>query len=657
MTKLNEEQQKVVTHDGGPCLVAAVPGAGKTRCIVERIKHLIDNGEDRKSILAVTFTNKATKEMQERLEGEGYELGQMIISTFHSFCVKILRKCGHLLGYAENFTIYDSKDQEAHMKQILKEMGMLRSAAALKKAEARELNEDEDDDNLQLFNPIDIIKIVELVKNSLKTKEELENNYDPDQLDAVDKYNERLRENNAMDFTDLLYNTYILFEKYPKIAKHYSKRFKHILVDEVQDTNKAQYALIEHLMKIHENVILVGDEDQSIYGWRQAEPANIKKFINRHNPKIIKLQHNYRSTPAILSKAQTLIEHNNDRIEKQLAATKGQKGGVKLVEAPGNKEESRLVAKLILKLVNERGLEWSDCAVLYRANQVSHEFEEACRMNHIPYKVYGGFGFYDRKEVKTFMSYLRFLSNPKDIIAFHNCVNEPKRGIGEVARQKLWKESFSTGKSLIEICENPPSKGATKLPKKAAAGAREFASLFTGVDMDDPVPYVRQIATESGYIDALQESDMKKNENRADNVLELVNSFEYWADKRENPKISDYLQEVQLLATGDEEDEIDDNHVRLMTMHSAKGLEFPAVFMVACEEGMLPHHRSIEEGTLDEERRLAYVAMTRAEEWLIVTRAKSRWQYGEMKRTVPSRFLFESGFKEMPKEELVPSDV
>lgn len=997
MMNLNKAQEEVKHHLDGPLLVAAVPGAGKTRCIVERIKYLIDQKIERKSILAVTFTNKAAEEMKLRLEAEGYPVGQMTVSTFHSFCVGILRKCGHLLGFADNFNIYDEKDQLSHIKHVLKELGYLKTTAALK---ANAANED-DDEVKMLLSPEEVAKGIEHMKNQYLTIEELSEFYPSEMIEAVTKYHEYLRFNNAMDFSDLIYNTCRLFDKYPQLADHFSGKFKHILVDEMQDTNRTQYMLINYLMKINRNIVLVGDEDQclaehslidtedgikqineltlndkvksvtgnnhvkyqkitniiknkyigkmykftldngtticctpnhlipsnikssseyiiylmykeelgyrvgicksnrggnfksennkgyisrlcqehadaiwiidsaiskkdaqlkehfysikygiptiifhdvgrkvsfnqediiefyksidsvagaiklsedlnlnlydpmyyprmsscrqnrysinvimcghgkngthrysinsnnkeslellgsprkgklanwrietanqdftiikefinnaieklpgkvnitlalkaddkdplkfnpashltigseviinngnlnraiiksiekfdydgyvydinvdrthnyfvnniavhnSIYSWRYAEPKNIQKFIREHNPKVVKLETNYRSTPDILNIAYDLIQNNPERLEKGLISIKKTNNGVRLLELDDNKKESDIVARMILKMVNERGLQWSDCAILYRTNMISHDFEESCRRYGIPYKVYGGFGFYDRKEVKTFLSYMKFISNQKDIIAFNNCVNEPKRGIGDTAQIKLSKECFRTGRSLLDLCTNPPTDGPNKLTKKQAEGFQQFATIFNNVDWEHPEKYVRQIAEASGYIEHLIENDRLKGETRSDNVKELVNSFEYWASRREDPKISEYLQEVQLLSNEDDKD-IDDNHVRLMTIHAAKGLEFPLVFVVGCEDGLLPHKRSMEETGVEEERRLAYVAITRAKDFLFLTRSKTRWLYGEMKPTQPSRFLYECKLLKLKDDE------
>lgn len=644
---LNTAQQEVRNHMDGPLLVAAVPGAGKTRCIVERIKHLIDQGIERRAILAVTFTNKAAAEMKLRLETEGYPVGQMTVSTFHSFCVGILRKCGHLLGFADNFNIYDEKDQTSHIRHILKELGLLKTVTALK---ANAENES-DDEVKMLLNPDDVAKAIEQMKNQYLTIEEMKNIYPDETITSIEKYHEHLRFHNAMDFSDLIYNVCKLFEKYPQLAQFYSKRFKHILIDEMQDTNKSQYMLIEFLMKENNNIVLVGDEDQSIYSWRYAEPRNIQKFIKEHKPKIVKLETNYRSTPDVLKVAHELIKYNEERIDKDLISVKKENNGVKYLELDDNKKESEFIARMIMKLASEKGIKWSDCAILYRTNMISHEFEESCRRYDIPYKVYGGFGFYDRKEVKTFLSYLKFMSNQKDVIAFNNCVNEPKRGVGDTAQIKIAKESFRTGRTLLDLCQNPPTSGPNKLTAKQAEGLQNFATVFNNIDWEHPEKFVRKVADDSGYIESLVDNDRLKGENRSDNVQELVNSFEYWANKRENPKISEYLQEIQLLASSEDDDtELGDDHVRLMTIHAAKGLEFPVVFLTGCEDGILPHKRSMEEIGIEEERRLMYVAITRAKDWLFLTRAKSRWTYGDMKQTTPSRFLYECKLLK-PKEE------
>lgn len=644
--ELNKQQYEVKTHDNGPLIVAAVPGAGKTRCIVERIKYLLDNNVERKTILAVTFTNKAADEMKARLERDGYQIGQLTVSTFHSFCVSVLRKCGHLLGFTDNFNIYDEKDQQAQVKHVLKDLGMLKTAAALKEVPAS----DTDDEIKPLFDADEIVRLIEKTKNEMSSLESIEASEGIEKKEILAEYQIALKRNNSMDFSDLISNTCELFDKFPRVAEYYSSRYKHILVDEAQDTNKAQYHLIELLMKSHKNIILVGDDDQSIYGFRQACSENMLKFVKTYNPKMVKLETNYRSTPEILTVAGKLIKCNKHRIDKELKTPNPSIDGVRYLELSDNKKEAELVARIILKLRSEKGYKYSDFAILYRTNMISHEFEEVCRMFNIPYKVYGGFGFYDRKEVKTFLSYMKFLANQKDVLSFNNCVNEPRRGVGDTAQLKITKESFRTGKSILELCKEPPTEGPNKLSKAQAEGLKLFAEVFNDVDLNDAKTAVRKMADQSGLIEALRDSDSRKQENRADNVLELINSFEYWASKKDSPKISDYLQEVQLMSN--EEEEIDDDHVRLMTIHSAKGLEFNCVFVVACEEGTMPHKRAVEESGPEEERRLAYVAFTRAKNYLYVTRAKERWSYGDMKETTPSRFLFESGLLK-PKDEVI----
>jgi len=638
---LNEQQQRAVHHEGGKVLVAAIPGAGKTRVIIERIKYLINSDVPRSTILAVTFTNKATNEMKDRLERDGYPIGKMTISTFHSMCAQILRTCCEVLGYGPNFTIYDSNDQEAHMRQVLKEMGINHTVKAMEELE-------ENDEIKALFKPKEIVKIVELMKNSMLTKEQLESMYSKTEVEAVEKYHERLKSSNAMDFTDLLYNVNMLFDKHPELAKHYRKKYTNILVDEMQDTNVAQYRLLSHLIGDN-NIMLVGDEDQSIFSFRQAAPDNIRKFIDQYDPEIIKLEYNYRSTPSILKYADKLIKLNSDRIDKDLKTPNPDNGVVELVELQTDREEVQFITTMIQSLVSD-GSSYKDIAILYRTNMVSRVYEETFRHSDIPYRMIGGYGFYDREEVKSFLAYIRYLSNPKDAIAFTNCINHPRRGIGETAQIKIVKESFASKKSAYEICADPPTSGKNKLNKNQLMGAKEFAKTFSEVDWDKPHEGIRSVAENSGLVDHYTKKDQKDKTNRAENLLELVNSFEYWCSSREKPEISTYLQEVQLLANKEDDEDEDDNKVTLMTLHSSKGLEFPIVFMVAMEEDTLPHKMSVEENGPEEERRLAYVGITRAEKQLYFTRAKTRWNRGEMVKTKPSRFLFECGIKKIPQE-------
>lgn len=637
---MNKEQEQVKTHNTGPLLVAAVPGSGKTRCIVERIKYLIDSGINRKDILAVTFTNKAANEMRNRIEQEGYPVGLMTISTFHSLCTQILRKCCTVLGFTKNFNIYDDKDQRQQMKRVLKELGYMPT-----KSEKEEL---ENAGNLVVsLNPDKMVHMAETIKNSLLSQEEIEENYALEQIQAFELYQKRLKLQNAMDFTDLLYNVHLLFENKPRLAKHFSEKWKHILVDEMQDTNVAQYAILQHLMTTHDNVTLVGDGDQSVYGWRGASPSNISDFANKYNPKIIKLETNYRSTPEILDKAYNLISHNPNRIDVKLITNNNPTNGVHYLPVSDNKKEAELIVRLIRKHRLEQGLKYSDFTILYRTNAISHEFESICRHHKIPYKVYGGFGFYDRKEIKTCMAYMKFLANPNDVLAWHTCIANPKRGLGDVAQIKTTKESFRTQKPILEICANAPTKGKNRVNAKQAKALKEFAELFDGVDWNNSYKHVREIIEWSGLLEELEENDKSKNENRMENALELLNSFEYWVSKRKDPDLAEYLQEIQL-DSGEEED-VNEDHVKLMTMHAAKGLEFPVTFLTAMEDGILPHKMALEESGPEEERRLAYVAMTRAMKYLYLTRAEKRFSRGDMKDTIPSRFLYEAGFIE-PEE-------
>lgn len=630
--QLNDAQKEAVNFKDGALAVIACPGAGKTGCIVERINKLLEGGISPEEILAVTFTNKAANEMKERLTNKGHSVSKMWVMTFHKACVQILRKVAKVEGYSDSFNIYDDREQKSAIKHSLADLEIIK------------------DDPLHDIKELQ--RIIEFQKNNLLDDEELieEHGYLQDQINIIHRYHEILKENDALDFTDLLAVTNKIFNNHPQIRDYYSKRFKYVLIDEAQDTNLLQYKLIDHLCSYHKNIAIVSDEDQSVYEWRGALPGNVQKFIKDYSAKIVVLETNYRSTPEILKISENLINHNQNRIEKALNTPNDSiKNSVEFYELEDPSDEARFVANNISAIKSKLNISNKDISVIYRSNAQSREFESAFRNADIPYKLVGGFSFYERKEVKTCISYLKFLDNPKNMIAFSNCINEPKRGIGDVGVMKIIRTAQRTNKSIYDICKDPPKiKGMTK---RAYEGMVNFSYSYNNVNWDNPTNYVRLVLEQSKYLEALYQQDQKDKTFRRDNAEELINSIEYWVSQQKSPKLSNYFQEIALLTSEDSED--NEDGVFLMTAHSSKGLEFPVVFLVGMEEGLLPHVKSLEERGPEEERRVCYVAATRAKKKLILTRSKSRFHRGELKRTVRSRFLIEAGVCSEQFEEII----
>lgn len=628
---LNPAQREAVEKTEGPVLILAGAGSGKTRVLTTRIGHLIeDKGVQPANILAITFTNKAANEMRERVEETlESDASDMWISTFHSCCVRILRKDINRIGYNRSFVIYDSADQVTLVKDCLKELNL----------------------NDKVFEPKMIISTISGAKDKL---------YDPKQFKAMHMndnrmskiadvyalYQDRLKRNSALDFDDLIFKTVELLKSDKEVLDYYRNRFKYIMVDEYQDTSKAQYELIKILAKEHQNICVVGDDDQSIYGWRGADIRNILEFEKDYDDvHVVKLEQNYRSTQIILDAANTVISNNIERKRKRLWSEKKDGELIKIQVAQDEIEESDFVADMIAKISREQNRSYKDFAVLYRANAQSRSVEDALNRSQIPYNIYGGTKFYERKEIKDAIAYLRLIQNPADNLSLTRIINEPKRGIGKTSLETVEQLAEQNGISMYEVI-----KRANEFElNRVYVNSREFVQTIEELISKKEEMSISELLTETlkktGYTKALEDEDTIEAENRIENLNELLTvAIEFEEENAEN-KLPDFLEGITLSSDLDNMEETDDT-VTLMTLHSAKGLEFPVVFLVGMEEGIFPGYKSIgEPKELEEERRLCYVGITRAKEHLFMTCAKQRTVYGSTSCNAVSRFL-----KEVPEE-------
>lgn len=616
---MNEQQLRVVNHPGGPLLVLACPGSGKTRCITERIIRLLDEEVSPSNILAVTFTNKASKEMAERIRDRGYG-HKLTISTFHSFCVKVLRKCCHLLGYKKHFSICDANAQKSLLHKLVKEKG---------------LNPKD-----WQYAPRYLISMLEGKKNQLLSNEEFELHLKEEYVEIFRKYQKTLKMSNSMDFGDLIYNTVKIFEEQPRIRDAYAIKFKHLLVDEMQDTNKAQLVLVKHLASYHNNIIAVGDICQSIYGWRGACIDNIMKFEQHFkDSEVAYLGINYRSTPEILSVAERLIRENKGNLKVKLEAVRSSNNTKPTYEVFDEPEqESEGIAD---QIVNHKwqGYDYKNMAILCRINALTRTFEETFRRKGIPYVLIGTFGFYDRKEVKDSISFMKFLANPEDAISFEQIINVPARGVGPATLIKIMEFADEHRLSFVEACKQ--SDNIKGIRKKAAGSLNYFVNLLEKFDKRDPYHSLVDLFEDSGFLDFYRATDQSKHEHREENILEFLRGFHGYCRRTAKPSLDQYLQEIMLMTSADKDSQEDS--VKIMTCHAAKGLEFDVVFVPGLEEDMFPHKRSIAENNLAEERRVCYVAVTRAKNHLHLSGSKIRVGDGAPLRTIPSRFLVDMG--------------
>lgn len=632
--KLNPMQQKAVMQQEGPVLILAGAGSGKTGALTVRIAHLIESGIKPWNILAITFTNKAAKEMRERVDGlVGKGSEDIWVSTFHSTCVRILRRDIDKLGYHRSFSIYDADDQEKVMKEAF-----------------RALNFSLMDKNFPVKSAIAEIS---RQKEELISWEEYQQKTDKDPYkEKIAKvyqvYQNLLKKSNSLDFDDLIYKTVFLFRTRPDVLEYYQDQFRYIMVDEYQDTNTSQYELIRLLAKKYGNLCVVGDDDQSIYGWRGANIRNILEFERDFsNTVVIKLEQNYRSTKTILEAANSVIHNNQKRKDKTLW-TENQDGSIIHICKNDNEyEEARFVAEKINELV-AKGQEYSHFAVLYRTNVQSRAIEDQLVKKNIPYRLFGGVRFYERKEIKDVISYLKIIANQADGIAMRRIINVPKRGIGDTSVDKVVTFAENQGINFYEALGRLDE--ITEL-KTRAKKFQEFyemlVSLKVAADGVSVVELIDMILKKTGYLQELMAEDTEEAKARIENIDELVNKAAEYEKNTPDASLAGFLEDIALVADIDNYSE-DMNTVVLMTLHSAKGLEFPYVFISGLEEGIFPSYRSImygNEDDIEEERRLCYVGITRAREELFLTYAKSRMQHGITQYNAPSRFL-----KEIPAE-------
>ncbi len=618
---LNPVQRDAVTHGDGPLLIVAGAGSGKTRVLTHRIAHLIrDRGVSPFEILAITFTNKAADEMKQRVGAlVGPVAQKMWVSTFHAACVRMLRRDADRLGFPKAFTIYDQADATRLTGYVVRDLGL----------------------DPKRFPPRAVHATISAAKNDNIAVEAYAERaqviYERKIADVYREYRSRLLRAGAMDFDDLLGNAVLLVQRNPDLLEHYQRRFKHVLVDEYQDTNVVQNELVLLLAKAHHNVCVVGDQDQSIYRFRGADMRNILEFEDAFpDVTVIVLEQNYRSTQRILSAANAVIANNLSRKPKELWTDRGDGDLVTRYHADDEVDEAQWVTREIAKLHDGGTMRWRDVAVFYRTNAQSRVLEEHLARHGIPYKVVGGTRFYDRREVKDALAYLRAVVNPADEVSVKRVLNTPKRGVGDGSIGKVDAYATGTGISFAEALRRADAAGVTG---KAVRGIEAFLGLLDGVAElaadDRPAPLLEALLERSGYLDELRAERTIESEGRLENLAELVGSAQ------EAESIDQFLEEVSLVSDADEIDG-DDSEVVLMTVHAAKGLEFPAVFLIGLEDGVFPHLRSVgEPDELEEERRLAYVALTRAQERLYLTHAWSRTLYGGTQYNPPSRFLEE----------------
>lgn len=626
LSKLNDRQKEAVLHDKGPLLVVAGAGSGKTRVLTTSIAYLIkEKNVNPVNILAITFTNKAANEMKERIADLlNEDVSYLWIGTFHSICARILRINIDKLGYNNNFTIYDTNDQKTLVKEILKDLDYKDDISP-----KETLNIISSCKNKSI-SPDQFIKL-----NTFYTKQEQYYN-------IYKEYEKRKFEYNSLDFDDLILKTLDLFEQGEETLKYYRSKFEYVYVDEYQDTNKSQYELIKYIGKYHNNITVVGDADQSIYSFRGADINNILDFEKDfEDSKTIKLEQNYRSTPNILKAANKLIENNDERKDKNLWTSKDEGAQVLYKKSAVETEEARFVIDEINLLLNE-GYNLKDIAILYRTNAQSRIFEEFLMKNLLDYRVVGGLKFYDRKEIKDLVAYLKVLVNPKDDISLKRIINEPKKGIGAKTLEKLENKAFKMGFSLTELVTDPSlfNELDGNLKKACEKFYKPLEEIFDNYKKYKIVDLIEEVLKKSGYLKALEESYSVENRSRIDNINEFISSAAEYQNNNPEDDIYDYLENLSLLSDLDKTDEIEDS-VSLMTIHSAKGLEFKVCFVVGMDEGLFPSKRSLDEGNIEEERRLCYVAITRAMEKLYLSSAEVRRQYGKPVYYRPSRFLTE----------------
>ena len=632
LNELNEMQRKAVETTEGPLLVLAGAGSGKTRVLTYRIAYLIEEcGVAPWNILAITFTNKAAKEMGERLEKLiGEAQNDMWVKTFHSMCVRILRKDILYLGYDRSFTIYDTDDQKTLIKDCLKELAI----------------------SDKMYPPRSVMSVISDAKNNLITPQKFADMYETDYrmkgYSAIySLYQKKLQNNNAVDFDDLISLTVTLFEEFPEVLEYYQRKFRYILVDEYQDTNGAQYTLVKLLSQKHRNLCVVGDDDQSIYKFRGADIRNILEFEKDFpDAKTIKLEQNYRSTQTILDAANGVIANNVGRKGKKLWTGNGEGAPIVLYEAQNEYDEAQFIATRAKSLTSE-GFRYSDMVVLFRTNAQSRVLEERLLNEAVPYRLLSGIRFYDRKEIKDLIAYLKLLLNPNDDVSLKRVINEPKRGIGKTTVEHLTTLSSRENMGILTYVKTHD------LGETIGRGAGKIGEFISVIDeltalaenTERMADLVHAVLQKTGYIAALTvDPNDVENRSRVENLQEFVSMAADYDDTADEGSFADFMDSVSLISDIDNYDE-DQETVTLMTMHTAKGLEFPVVFLCGAEEGLFPSYRSIDEGELEEERRICYVAITRAMKKLYVSHARKRTVFGSTTYPTISRFA-----EEIPEE-------
>lgn len=627
--ELNEAQRKAVTYGNGPLLVLAGAGSGKTRVITYRIVYLVEKMKvNPENILAITFTNKAANEMKERVQRLLKEKAVGLnVSTFHSACVKILKDNAEKLGFKKYFVIYDTDDQQNLIKECLKE-----------------LNLDE-----KKYPPAVCLEKISGYKEKLISAEEAFDKSKDIKEKTISNvyllYQKKLKENNAFDFDDLIMKTVELFKKYPDVLEYYREKFKYILVDEYQDTNHAQYVFVKLLAEKHRNLMVVGDDDQSIYSFRGADIRNILEFEEDFpDAFVVKLERNYRSTQNILDAANEVIKHNFSRKEKRLFTEKGKGDRIYFAELQNEHHEALFIGNEIERLVSKGEYYYKNFAVLYRTNAQSRVFEEVFLKMGIPHRIFGGVRFFQRKEIKDLVAYLRLVENEEDNMSLRRIINVPKRGIGSKTIEQLEQISAQKGKSIFQLIIEgnlPMSSSTCKKLREFALLIKELKELKKRVRIPE---LIENIISKTGYLEELQNEGTEEANDRIENIKEFISVAEEFVLRNEEGSLEEFLSEIALYTDLDKYNDEDDA-VILMTLHSAKGLEFPVVFLAGMDEGIFPHYKSIfDTKELEEERRLCYVGITRAKEILYLTRAWQRNLYGRSSYYDKSRFV-----KEIPK--------
>ena len=646
---LNEAQRAAVTHINGPTMIIAGPGSGKTRVLTYRVAYLMQEGVDPFSILSLTFTNKAAREMKNRIERVmGGDARSLWMGTFHSVFSRILRGEAEKLGYPSNFTIYDTEDAKNLLKNIVKEMGL----------------------NDKLYKPGYVLYRISISKNNLIGPDAYANNADflaedeangrPKMAEVYKQYAKRCFRAGAMDFDDLLLKTHELFERFPDALYKYQHRFKYVMIDEFQDTNYLQYAIVRRIADVFQNIAVVGDDAQSIYAFRGANIANILNF-EKDFPEVVtyRLEQNYRSTKVIVEAANNIISKNRHQLEKKIWTDNTEGDTIKVIRAMSDNEEGKMVADVIFEQRMRDHFKNGEFAILYRTNAQSRSFEEALRRLNIPYRIYGGLSFYQRKEIKDLIAYLKLTVNPHDEESFRRVINYPARGIGKTSFEKLTVYAADNEKSLWTMAENvdllPFNAGTRKLFSDFVTMINSFRAMM---ETKDAFEVASHVAKSTGILKELYNDQSVEGLSRYENVQELLNSIkefvspdevnspfyqELLPQEAEQPakNLATYLQEVVLLTDADQEGN-EDETVKLMTVHAAKGLEFKSVFVVGMEENLFPSGMSVNSREeLEEERRLFYVAVTRAEQKLTITHAATRYKFGNLEYCEPSRFLEE----------------